>query len=86
MDHPRHATGDVADMREWEFNRAPIGTGPFKLDSGPSASTALSANENFMRKASRTDGLTFLVVPDEAVRTAMMIEEAPRSCCGRPRS
>ena len=28
---PKHATGDPAKMQEWEFNWAPIGTGPFKL-------------------------------------------------------
>ena len=75
---PRHATGDVADMREWEFNRAPIGTGPFKLDEWSSGEyLALSANENFREEGKpHLDGLTFLVVPDEAVRTAMMIEES----------
>lgn len=28
---PRHATGDPANMGKWEFNRKPIGTGPFQL-------------------------------------------------------
>ncbi|HEX7587332.1 MAG TPA: peptide ABC transporter substrate-binding protein [Anaerolineae bacterium] len=28
---PRHATGDPASMTKWEYNRNPIGTGPFKI-------------------------------------------------------
>ena len=28
---PRHATGDPASMTKWEYNRKPIGTGPFKI-------------------------------------------------------
>lgn len=34
---PRHATGDPADMPHWEFNRHPIGTGPFKMTEWVSA-------------------------------------------------
>ena len=74
---PKHATGDVAGMREWGFNRAPIGTGPFKLDEWSSGEyLQLSRNENYREEDKPyLDGLTFLVVPDEAVRTAMMMEE-----------
>lgn len=45
---PRHATGDPVDMVNWEYNRNPIGTGPFKLvgwDSGDQI--RLEANENY---------------------------------------
>lgn len=75
---PKHATGDVAGMREWAFNRAPIGTGPFKLDEWSSGEfLQLSRNENYREEGKPyLDSLIFLVVPDEAVRTAMMVEES----------
>lgn len=75
---PRHATGEIADMRNWAFNRAPIGTGPFKLDEWSSGEfLQLSANENYREENKPyLDELLFLVVPDESVRTAMMIEES----------
>nr|MBP8110315.1 peptide ABC transporter substrate-binding protein [Caldilineaceae bacterium] len=28
---PRHATGELAAMQEWDYNRNPIGTGPFLI-------------------------------------------------------
>ena len=75
---PRHATGDVAGMREWAFNRAPVGTGPFKLDEWSSGEyLQLSPNENYREEDKPyLDSLIFLVVPDESVRTAMMVEES----------
>jgi peptide/nickel transport system substrate-binding protein len=74
---PKHATGDVTGMREWAFNRAPIGTGPFVLTDWSSGEyLQLSRNENYREEGKPyLDGITFMVVPDEAVRTAMMIEE-----------
>src|SRR5829696_5182153 len=74
---PKHATGDVTGMRDWAFNRAPIGTGPFKLDEWSSGEyLQLSPNENYREEGKPyLESLTFLVVPDEAVRSAMMMEE-----------
>ncbi len=74
---PRHATGDVASMPDWAFNREPVGTGPFKLDEWSSGEfIQLVKNENYREGGKpHLDGITFLVVPDEAVRTAMMMEE-----------
>ena len=75
---PKHATGEVADMRDWAFNRAPIGTGPFKLDEWSSGEfLQLSRNEQYREEGKPyLDSLIFLVVPDEAVRTAMMVEQS----------
>ncbi|MBI5029007.1 MAG: peptide ABC transporter substrate-binding protein [Chloroflexi bacterium] len=28
---PRHATGDPANISKWDYNRKPLGTGPFKI-------------------------------------------------------
>jgi peptide/nickel transport system substrate-binding protein len=45
---PRHATGEPADMVNWEYNRAPIGTGPFKVTAWNSGDQIrMDANENY---------------------------------------
>lgn len=46
---PRHATGDPTDMANWEYNRMPVGTGPYKVvgwDAGDQI--RLDANENYV--------------------------------------
>ncbi len=74
---PKHATGEPADMANWGFNRNPIGTGPFKLDEWSSGEyLQFSKNESYREDGKPyLDSLIFLVIPDEAVRTAMMIEQ-----------
>ncbi|MGH2615351.1 MAG: peptide ABC transporter substrate-binding protein [Thermomicrobiales bacterium] len=73
---PRHATGPVEDMANWEFNRNPIGTGPFKLQEwAPGEFLMTVRNENYREEGKPyLDGLNFLVVPAEEARTARMIE------------
>ena len=73
---PMHATGPVTEMATWDFNRNPIGTGPFKLDEWASGEyLQMSRNDNYREEGKPyLDGLTFLVTPDEAVRTALMTE------------
>jgi peptide/nickel transport system substrate-binding protein len=73
---PKHATGPAEEMAEWEFNRAPIGTGPFKLQEwAPGEYLALVRNENYREEGKPyLDGINFLVVPAEEARTARMIE------------
>lgn len=45
---PRHATGDPADMANWAYNRAIIGTGPFKVEGWDSGDQIrLVANEHY---------------------------------------
>lgn len=73
---PQHATGPVAEMKTWEFNRNPIGTGPFVLAEWESGDhLTLLKNEKY-REAGKPnlDGINFLVVPAEEARTAQMIE------------
>ena len=73
---PKHATGELADMVNWDFNRNPIGTGPFKLQEWASGEyLATVKNENYREEGKPyLDGLNFLVVPAEEARTARMIQ------------
>lgn len=73
---PQHATGPAEEMGAWEFNRSPIGTGPFVLQEwAPGEYLALVKNENYREEGKPyLDGLNFLVVPAEESRTARMIQ------------
>ena len=73
---PKHAAGPVTEMANWEFNRNPIGTGPFKLQEwAPGEYLATVKNENYREEGKPyLDGLNFLIVPAEEARTARMIE------------
>jgi peptide/nickel transport system substrate-binding protein len=45
---PKHATGDPANMTQWEFNWMPIGTGPFTLQEWiPGDRMVYVKNENY---------------------------------------
>lgn len=62
---PEHALGGDANIDRKEFNRAPIGTGPFKLKSWAAGDAiTLERNEHY-RDPSRPylDGLVFKIVP-----------------------
>ena len=63
-------------METWEFNRTPIGTGPFMLTEWASGEyLSLVKNENYREEGKPyLDGINFLVVPAEEARTARMIE------------
>ena len=73
---PKHATGPAEEMATWEFNRNPIGTGPFKLQEwAPGEYLTTVKNENYREEDKPyLDGINFLVVPAEEARTARMIE------------
>jgi peptide/nickel transport system substrate-binding protein len=73
---PQHATGAPEEMSSWDFNRNPVGTGPFVLQEwAPGEYLTTVRNENFREEGKPyLDGLNFLVVPAEEARTARMIE------------
>ncbi len=73
---PQHAAGDVGDMLNWDFNRAPVGTGPFKFEEWAAADhlTVLKNEEYREEGKPYLDGINFLVVPSEESRTARMVQ------------
>lgn len=72
---PRHATGEVADMLNWEFNRAPVGTGPFVFKEWAAADyVSVVKNESYREEGKPyLDGINFLVIPAEESRAAQML-------------
>ncbi|MEX2541685.1 MAG: peptide ABC transporter substrate-binding protein [Trueperaceae bacterium] len=69
---PRHAAGAPEEIANWEFNREPVGTGPFALQSWSTGDRiVLTRNENYHGEA-YLDRVVFQVVPSEDTRAAMM--------------
>jgi len=72
---PRHATGEAADMVNWEYNRMPLGTGPFVItgwDSGDQI--RLEANENYRDYPDRplVDKVIVRIIPSREVGKALI--------------
>ncbi|MEK6751241.1 MAG: peptide ABC transporter substrate-binding protein [Chloroflexota bacterium] len=72
---PRHATGEPADMANWEWNRNPVTAGPFILNAWASGeSISLTRNPNYFEEGKPyLDGLVFAIVPEPAAQSAMML-------------
>ena len=68
--------GDAADMLNWDFNRAPVGTGPFVLTEWVSGDHITLARNDLYREEGKPylDELVFQIVPSEEVRTQVMLE------------
>jgi len=71
---PRHATGDPARMGEWEWNRQPVGAGPFIVTEWKSGeSITLDRNPNYYEDGKPyLDKLIFRIIPEPAAQTAVM--------------
>lgn len=72
---PRHATGEPADMANWDWNRNPVTAGPFIVDTWASGeSISFTRNPNYYEEGKPyLDGLVFAIVPEAAAQTAMML-------------
>ena len=72
---PRHATGAPEDMPSWEWNRQPVGAGPFVVSDWSSGeSITLTRNPNYFEAGKPyLDSLVFRIVPEPAAQTAMMM-------------
>ncbi|MCE5287506.1 MAG: peptide ABC transporter substrate-binding protein [Pelosinus sp.] len=62
---PKHRLADSADINKDSFNRAPVGTGPFKLREWRMAeSLILEANLGYFRGRPKLDQIIYKVIPD----------------------
>jgi peptide/nickel transport system substrate-binding protein len=64
---PKHLLAGVKpeDMRSADFNKNPVGNGPFKFKSWtPQQSVELVANENFFKGRPHLDGIVWRVIPE----------------------
>src|SRR5260370_13903280 len=61
---PRHVLSGAQDIRQAPFNRAPVGSGPFRLKDWQTASQiVLEANPNYWRQPPQIDSLVFTILP-----------------------
>ncbi len=70
---PRSA-GDPKDMKNWAYNRKPIGTGPFKIDEWVADDhVTLSRNDNFREKGKPyLDQIIIRIVPSSEVALQLL--------------
>jgi len=73
---PRHATGKPEDMTKWDWNRKPVGAGPYIVSDWKSGeSITMERNPNYFEAGKPyLDSLVFKVVPEPAAQTAMMLQ------------
>ncbi|GAB4504471.1 MAG: peptide ABC transporter substrate-binding protein [Anaerolineales bacterium] len=73
---PRHATGVPADMANWEWNRKPVGAGPFVVTEWVSGqSITLERNPYYFEEGKPyLDRLVYRIIPEPAAQTAMMLQ------------
>jgi len=71
---PRHAAGQPADMSNWEWNRQPVGAGPFVVKEWASGeSITMERNPNYFQAGKPyLDKLIFRIVPEFAAQVALM--------------
>lgn len=71
---PKHATGDPQKIKDWEYNRKPIGTGPFKVQEFVTAShIVLVRNENYREKDKPyLDQVIIRIVPSSEVARQLL--------------
>lgn len=72
---PRHATGKPEEMANWEWNRNPVGAGPFMVSDWKSGeSITMTRNPNYYEAGKPyLDSLVFRIVPEPAAQSAMMM-------------
>jgi peptide/nickel transport system substrate-binding protein len=71
---PKHATGDPAAMTQWQYNRNPIGTGPFKIAEWVSGDhITLVANEHYREQGKPTlESVIIRFVPSRDVALQLL--------------
>jgi peptide/nickel transport system substrate-binding protein len=71
---PRHATGPAGEMSDWEWNRKPVGAGPFVVTEWNSGESIIMEPNPYYYQEGKPylDKLIFQVVPEPAAQTALM--------------
>ncbi len=65
---PRHQLAGAADINKAAFNRAPVGTGPFRLREWRIAeAVVLEANAAYFRGRPNLDSIVYKVIPDSGI-------------------
>ncbi|MBI4786954.1 MAG: peptide ABC transporter substrate-binding protein [Chloroflexi bacterium] len=69
---PRHATGDPSVMARWDYNRRPVGTGPFQISEWVSGDhITLVPNPNY-RGQPQLDSVVIQFVPSREVALQLL--------------
>jgi peptide/nickel transport system substrate-binding protein len=71
---PKHYAGDPKDMKNWAYNRKPLGTGPFKIDEWVADShVTLSRSPNYREKDKPyLDQVVIRIVPSSEVAMQLL--------------
>lgn len=65
---PKHRFAGVEDVNKAAFNRAPVGTGPFKLKEWRVAEAIfLEANASYFQGRPNLDGIVYKIIPDSNI-------------------
>jgi peptide/nickel transport system substrate-binding protein len=74
---PRHATGKPEEMTTWEWNRQPVGAGPFVVTNWQAGdSITMERNPNYFEEGKPyLDRLVFKIIPESAAQTALMVQQ-----------
>lgn len=65
---PKHALSGAEDVNKAAFNRAPVGTGPFKLKEWRIAeAVVLEANQSYFKGRPNLDSIVYRVIPDSNI-------------------
>ncbi len=71
---PRHGTGDPAAMTKWNYNRAPVGTGPFRIQEWVSGDHITLVRNDKYREAGKPglDSIVIRIVPSRDVALQLL--------------
>ncbi len=70
---PKHLLGSLPDINEAAYNRKPVGTGPFIIQSyDPSTGVILTANRHYWRGQPKLLGVDYRIVPDTNTGIVML--------------
>ncbi len=73
---PRHAAGEPADMLNWDWNRNPVGAGPFMVDEWAAGDHITLTPNPYYREEGKPylDRIIFRVVPAYDAQLALMMQ------------